>query len=381
MTPSCHILADDLTGALDCATAFADGHEVPVALGSPAQLPSRARIEVCAIASRALAIPALHARLAASIDWLGQAQLRFKKVDSLLRGNTFAELAWLASSKRFRQLVLAPAFPAQGRCVRGGRLLVSGTAAGEGVTTLSLRNALQQLGMSPRPGGGRFGTTDIAIPDANCDADLDAVVAAFAPPCEDVLWCGSAGLAQALARAHGFATSPARPVGRPSASKVLIATGSRHPVLRAQLAHLSAHASATNAAASCARWPGFHVEDFGSAGIHLPKDQAEGALAAGAAVVVAAHATTAPDMLVAIGGDSLLALCEAAGATALSAGVSPRPGWGSARLLGGRWDGLRCLSRSGAFGDADDLSALLASLGSTPASAPHDASFETSLTP
>lgn len=69
-----------------------------------------------------------------------------------------------------------------------------------------------------------------------------------------------------------------------------------------------------------------------------------------------------PATLVVVGGDTLLALCRAAGVRSLQAGASPRAGWGHARLVGGPWDGLSCYSRSGAFGPPDDLRALLASL-------------------
>ena len=66
----------------------------------------------------------------------------------------------------------------------------------------------------------------------------------------------------------------------------------------------------------------------------------------------------APATLAVVGGDTLLALCRSTAATALQAGPSPWPGWGQARLLDGRWQGTRLLTRSGAFGDADDLLAL-----------------------
>jgi D-threonate/D-erythronate kinase len=36
-----------------------------------------------------------------------------------------------------------------------------------------------------------------------------------------------------------------------------------------------------------------------------------------------------------------------------------RPGWGQARWVGGRWDGLWMDCRSGAFGDDTDLLAAL----------------------
>ncbi len=66
-----------------------------------------------------------------------------------------------------------------------------------------------------------------------------------------------------------------------------------------------------------------------------------------------------PALLVVIGGDTLRALCVAAGTRTLIARPSPREGWGAARLVGGHWHGVMCLSRSGAFGSDDDLVELL----------------------
>ncbi len=349
MTAACRVLADDLTGALDCAAAFAQAAEVPVALGDPQGLPSCSLVTVCATASRGVAPGEMSRRLAGCVDWLSRAELSFKKVDSLLRGNTFAELAWLAGSGRFRGIVFAPAFPALQRRVIDGQLVLArdGAASSAGV---GLRQGLARFGMTAQPGGlGRIGRTDIAIPDAREDADLDAIVARFSGE-DGVLWCGSAGLALALARARGEAV-PGQPLDALPAGEVLVATASRHPVLRSQLARMRAMPSAP-----------LRLEDFSSA-VELSPPEAEAALAEGAARVVAR--SPVPGLLVAIGGDSLLALCEAAKVRALLAGPPPRPGWGSARLAGGRWDGVRCLSRSGAFGDPDDLNSLLASIGAT----------------
>ena len=66
-----------------------------------------------------------------------------------------------------------------------------------------------------------------------------------------------------------------------------------------------------------------------------------------------------PGQLVVVGGDTLLGLCRASGASALLAHPSVRPGWGCARLVGGKWDGVPCYSRSGAFGGADDLYSMI----------------------
>jgi uncharacterized protein YgbK (DUF1537 family) len=71
------------------------------------------------------------------------------------------------------------------------------------------------------------------------------------------------------------------------------------------------------------------------------------------------RAAPRPAALIVVGGDTLRALCIAAGARGLSAGASSRAGWGCARLIGGAWDGVACHSRSGAFGGPDDLSTMV----------------------
>jgi uncharacterized protein YgbK (DUF1537 family) len=73
------------------------------------------------------------------------------------------------------------------------------------------------------------------------------------------------------------------------------------------------------------------------------------------AALIAEHAPR-PGALVVVGGDTLLALCRALGARGLrSEPALDRAGWGCARMVGGRWDGVVCHTRSGAFGGPEDL--------------------------
>jgi len=62
-----------------------------------------------------------------------------------------------------------------------------------------------------------------------------------------------------------------------------------------------------------------------------------------------------PGQLLVVGGDTLLEICRQTGASGLLARASIKDGWGCARLIGGKWDGTPCYSRSGAFGGPDDL--------------------------
>lgn len=69
-----------------------------------------------------------------------------------------------------------------------------------------------------------------------------------------------------------------------------------------------------------------------------------------------------PTLVVVVGGFNLLSICQVTGAQSLIAGARPQPGWESARLVGGVWDGLCCYLHSGNFTPTDDLFGLFAHL-------------------
>jgi uncharacterized protein YgbK (DUF1537 family) len=352
-----HILADDLTGALDSAAAWADAGEVPVFLDAPET--SAQPVQVVATGTRDVPPASLPALLTPSLDWLVASGSAFKKIDSLLRGNTFAEIAWLMRSGRFAGVVFAPAFPAQGRFTAQGQHWVAPPHQPDGPRTHehpgTLVQAFADVGLTARiPSRVQDCLqegSEVVIPDLLSDADMDQLASlAHSPQAQSWLWCGSAGLAWALARQVAGATPATAtrvPAPGPVQGLTLVLTASRHPVLRAQLQHLPPPGAQTV------------VIDLAEA---QPLEPAE----AQARLTQRMHTLVAtqprPDALVVVGGDTLLALCRACGARSLQAGASPRAGWGRARLMGGVWDGLHCYSRSGAFGPPDDLRALLAAL-------------------
>jgi len=405
------ILADDLTGALDTAATFALHAAVPVRLDRPAAVDDAA-VSVVSTGTRDVPVRALASALAPCVRWLADAGIAFKKVDSLLRGNALAEVAELLRAGGFERALFAPAFPAQGRRIVAGRLEVGPTAAAptaraaprpHGVPAGSagadpladapagsagtdpltdapaaagaaatpavaspgpgpLADAFAALGLVAAVGDEALaalaegGGPQVLVPDAATDADLDRIVALALASRARLLWCGSAGLAQALVRhgergttgapAHAPGTGAPSPAAAGPARPLLLVTATRHPVLRGQLARLGDDP----AAAACT------LADLADPEPLDPPAAAQ-RLAAGAARVVAAHPR--PACVVVVGGDTLLALCRAAGVERLAAEPAPRPGWGAARLEGGAWSGVRCLTRSGAFGAPDDLVALL----------------------
>jgi uncharacterized protein YgbK (DUF1537 family) len=363
MTAFWRILADDLTGALDSAAAFSGPGAVPVFLTTPESHYCHAA--AIATATRDLSPAALPSALAPLLPWFTGAGMAFKKIDSLVRGNTFAEISWLVRTGRFERVVFAPAFPAQRRYTRHGRHWVGATRSdpdADSTNQVSLLDGFAREGINARTGTtlAQCAGADVMIPDIGSDDDLAALASVSAEvQSRRWLWCGSAGLAWAIAR-H-WRLSPTVAAELEPKAPVIVATASRHPVLRAQLAHLAAAGIPPAHATSQHRSAGSNLTLLDLADpAPLSQSPAKESLARNAARVV--DAQPKPGTLVVIGGDTLLALCKAAGAHALAARAMARSGWGRARLLGGRWDGVQCLSRSGAFGADDDLTTVVASL-------------------
>lgn len=361
------ILADDLTGALDCAAAFGAG--VAVHLGQPGLAAPQA-LDIVATATRDVPAADLPALLAPSLSWLRGADLAFKKIDSLLRGNTFDEVDWLARQGRFAGLVMAPAFPAQGRVTQGGcqwwvRADGTRTPVGEPIVqALQARGWQVAVGSQPPALDGR---APVAwLPDVANEAAMQSVAAFAAQGVGGWLWCGSAGLAQALAGSlppYALACESAAATDGP----VMLVSASHHPVSREQWRVLagSPRGGACHRGddpASLAHplrdYPG--LIDLSAPEVLTPAEAAS--LLALQAEAIAAHAPR-PRTLVVVGGDTFLALCHALGARGLRSGQPlARPGWGCAHLVGGRWDGLACHTRSGAFGTPTDLVEVLDAL-------------------
>ena len=356
------ILADDLTGALDCAAAFGAG--IPVRLAGPsAQDPGQAApaIDIVATATRDVPPADLQRLLSPSVAWLREAGIAFKKVDSLLRGNTFDEVDWLASQAPFGRLAFVPAFPAQHRVTRDGQQWWRPPEGAWQAVRPAIREALQARGWKvvldlapPASADGRVAW----VPDVPDEATLQGVVDRGLEAGGRWLWCGSAGLAHALARRQ---PQPPAPTLVPrSEGPVMLVSASHHPVSREQWqvlrasrhgAHCLAAEDPRTLACDAARYPAWI--DL-SAAARLSPQQAASLLQV-QAQAIARHAPR-PRVLVVVGGDTLLALCEALGARGLQSHQPlQRTGWGCARLVGGRWDGLVCHTRSGAFGGPRDL--------------------------
>lgn len=208
------IIADDLTGALDSACAFAarglstrvalDRDELDVALTRPDReviaYPTGTREGTAAEAEAHIRtiLPLLR-------DFDG---ILFKKIDSRLKGHVAVELRLLREIFA-RPVLAAPAVPALGRFVSAGAVTGAGVA-------------------EPIPVHPALGCS-ATIPDTLSDEHLDA---ALPTRLQDVLYVGAAGLGAALARRLA---PEARPVSWQPVAPLLCAIGSRDPVTLAQI--------------------------------------------------------------------------------------------------------------------------------------------------
>ncbi len=352
------LLADDLTGALDTMAEFAVAAAGPLHAfwhdGAPGRLPPSAAVDT---GTREAGAEVARSRIEALAPMLMAGDIAFKKLDSLMRGQTLAELAALAARPEWESCVVAPAFPAQGRITRGSQQYQQAGSTWSPVGP----DLLQALGARRAAPGDRLGA-GITVFDAETDADLDAVVASVGD--RRVLWCGTAGLAQALAAADA-ACSPLVP------GPVLGLFGSDQPATFAQLQACAPH---------WLHWAERTPHDLAArladglalVSVDLPpgllRDEAADRI--GRALHHLATDVARPGTLLVAGGETLRGLCLALGAESLELQGRILPGLPRAILRGGAWDGVTIVSKSGAFGPPSLLRDLLARNGFFPERTP-----------
>ncbi|WP_122664911.1 four-carbon acid sugar kinase family protein [Pseudomonas viridiflava] len=255
------IIADDLSGAADCAAGFArrlsteivfDGHDTP----------STAAVVAIDVDSRRLdPVAAAQANTAIVQQRQYASRALYKKIDSTLRGNVASEVA--ALQVHYGLAIVAPAFPAMGRTTRDSVQLINGISVAlsdvwrnENLTgTGNLLESLSAEGLrcvavdidTVRDEAALASAVDQALKskvqalvcDAVTDADLQHLARATAPLHRQLFWVGSAGLASHLPQALGL-PGPAdiKVQGR---SPVLTVVGSMSEHSQQQAATLAGH--------------------------------------------------------------------------------------------------------------------------------------------
>lgn len=354
------ILADDLTGALDTAGCFVGSGESLPLIFDAGQIPASGS---CALSTETRDVAEDEAR--ARVGAFGRAfdgfdGIAFKKIDSLLRGHVAAEIAQVVRQHRFDAAVLAPAFPALARVTRGGRQwarlagddqyrMVGPDLASDFTRfNLDVRSDLSEL--------GKTGAPRVFLCDAETDADLARIID-HGKHGGRVLWCGSAGLAEAISGSIAPLTL--------SANRVLVICGTRHPVASLQVKRLcrdepSALAALPphNDAAAAARIINSRLQSHIWAALaadfpDMPAAEARRLLDKALREVL--PLLDRPGAVVVMGGDTLAVCNDALGAHRLAVRGLLARGIAVSEFADGVWARMPVISKSGAFGSEDTL--------------------------
>jgi 4-hydroxythreonine-4-phosphate dehydrogenase len=404
------ILADDLTGAADCAIAFArQGMESVATWGAGTRTSDAASVLSVNVDSRHLPPRKAAERQVAAqaAHWRPGVRL-YKKIDSTLRGQPAAELAAqlsaLAADGRAPLAVVAPAFPAAGRVTLDGRIEVGGLRLEDTplwtrqhtYLSAALPDVLASAGLTAevipldlvRAGSEAVHARmedawhrGVAAMVCDCIAEADLGVTAVASLLlTSAVWVGSAGLAGALAALVAPArlmhpALPAHPGG------VLTVVGSPAEISRLQArmlveSGLVRHVVVTHETLLAGpQSPGWRAaRDSLSEGLMAGRDVlleiavvSDPDLSRGPEVVAGLAALVTPvakslGALVATGGETACALLSGFGIHAIRLLEEVEPGVPLGVTLGAL--SFPVVTKAGGFGNADTLRRCLARLRS-----------------
>lgn len=345
------VLADDLTGAADAAAPFAArGLDVSVALFDVASSDfdiAPPDVEVLALVTdnrwRPPAEAAERMRGAVARVQAWAPELLFVKIDSTLRGRVRADVRVALDAWGIGDAVATPAFPAQGRIVRDGALVV------HGVQTVARV-------------GDHF-PAGVSVVDAQSHQDLVDIARRILD--DGAVAVGSGGLARALADVLVAAPGPRR---RPRArvTGVLLVVGTAHAATRAQVSTLLAAGALLVMVGPSTRSP---VEDATTAlhdgrrvvltcdvaGEVEPDSQQAAALVEDLARIVRAVVNAAPSAgLVLTGGATALAVAFALGVSEVRLRSEVTEGLPLGEMVIGDRR-IPVVTKSGGFGAQDSL--------------------------
>jgi uncharacterized protein YgbK (DUF1537 family) len=386
------ILADDLTGSMDTGLQFLyTGLPVVVHL-RPGQV-GAGTIPVLDTESRHDDSKAASARARRAARLL-EGRVIYKKIDSTLRGNIGPELEAVIDELHLDKALVCPAFPAGGRTMRDGHLLVRGLplrgtdfaadplcpptdhvpsllqdqcqrAVGHvGLDTVAqgVEALLAELGKQPG---------EIVVVDAGSDTHLGVIASAAAQLGPSCVSCGSAGLAQALSAGLGCASSPKAPSrARGPQGPVLVVAGSRREETARQIEMALSGVEAwlveidpqdltgslPRAVAMASQRLASGLDTIVTPAFRPYIPHQEDAVARHLGEVAARLATSrALSGLVLTGGAVAFSVCRALGIARIEIETELAPGVPSGKVLGGSLDGLRLVTKAGGFGDADTL--------------------------
>ena len=405
--PRLLIVADDLSGAADCAIACAgSGLSASVAFSD---FEHNFDSEVLSIDC-----DTRHLDAESAANHVTQLLLRyapdeelifFKKLDSTLRGNIAAELSAMLKVRRSSGstsghvvAVMAPAFPAGGRATVDGHQLEHGRPLHESEiwkhqrssSSTHIPSMLAIAGMQPvlielelvRSGDKSLAqvmktlaaTADVLVCDAETDEDLRLIAHASLALGRKTIWAGSAGLAYHLPHIVGLWNEPAsvEPLAL-APGPTLLVMGSMSSVAREQVEILRA-ASTVNmlliaprvliAGPQSPEWSEYALSLVTMLGdgqdvivtleASSQLDPSEGRLLSSAFGTMMAPIVDSVGALIASGGETARAILDAWGVTSLRMIKEIEPGLPFSFTEGWRRP-LPVLTKAGAFGDSQTL--------------------------
>jgi D-threonate/D-erythronate kinase len=342
--PRVGILADDLTSAADGAGPFVV-RGLRAGIGRNILPMSESNVIAVDTGSRSLSVTAAAAKVGELTRQLASCRILYKTVDSTLRGHVTAELeAAFAQSER-SLVVFAPAFPAAGRTTVKGVQFVNGVPVSK---TVYGRDPVHPARTSVLAELMPASIRNIITFDATTQEDLDRQVAALSNA-EDVLWVGSPGMAEALARRVAPENRRVRPVPAMGAVEILVVVGTANPLSHHQVTRLQGMGNVVVLTAPADRQQEPKIVLDGVAG------EAARRLEVGAF-----------DALIATGGDTVEAILDRLNIRQLEVLDELEPGFplGRAELTDGR--PLLIAMKAGGFGEDRTLSRAVARLRRAP---------------
>ncbi len=320
-----YCIADDLTGALEAGAQFA-GYGLDARVTSRLLPPNQATAAIVMdTESRHLSPSEAAARVKTAASSAGSPWLIYKKTDSTLRGNIGPELAALQAIFPDRRIVYVPAYPAMGRTVQRGELLVHGIAVHE---TDFARDPLNPIGESSI--AAHLGGFSATILDGETDEDVSAAARTVLADPRQTIVAGPAAIAGALA---AQISGQPRTMPAKSLAHCLIVNGSLHPLSSMQIER------ARQAGCFTGDWTLF---EYGGPERHMDRARRIG-------YCVKEILTKEPfDAIIVIGGDTAYGIHQALGSEDFVSCGEVQPG-----LPLSRSNGLHWITKAGGFGQPD----------------------------
>jgi uncharacterized protein YgbK (DUF1537 family) len=382
------IVADDLTGAGDAGVEFCGiqnaivtdmnsltsvhlGQHAVISLNTATRNASTGTIKSC---------------MDQLAPWVqdNHPNIIFKKIDSCMRGNPGFEIKTLMAITKKKAIVVS-ALPNYGRTIQDGLIRLNGQVISESEMGRDIRSPMDESCpevILQRQSGktvghvnladihkGRLFLTghltelfsrdmDIICLDAVTNEDLDIIAHSALDMHESILFCGSSGLAGAMARTRGdFSLHPVAPA-RSDESKTLYICGSASDAMKKQMNRFKAEINVCEQVygngAPCFD-PQMNAHLFRLPAMNEKKLDAEQAgrkLCRAALEIIRENRYR---FIFVSGGDTAQAFLESANAGSFSIYGSLLPGipWGY--LHDGPFKGLGLITKSGSFGAEDTL--------------------------